>query len=305
MAVQSAATSRGGIKLGVFFVVTAAVAWGAGGVIASVLYRTSGIGPLAISFWRAAFAVAVLFGVQLARRQPVFAFGKVMAIIGIGVAIYQAAYYLSIAQAGVAVGTVATLGMCPVLVALGARMFLAERLRFSAAAAIAVAVLGLVLLASGPGEVGPNPVLGMLWAMASAAGYAMVTLVTRRYADSVGTDDIGKTLASFCVASVCLLPLATAEGLLPPADVPRTVGWLVFLGVVPTAMAYTMFFRGLRTVPATTASMLVLFEPVSALALAVIVLGERPGVTAFAGTVLLLAAVATISVGARAKPRME
>ncbi|NUT31908.1 MAG: DMT family transporter [Hamadaea sp.] len=303
MSVQSAASPRGGMKIGVFFVVTAAVAWGMGGLVASVLYTSSGLGPWAVSFWRAACGVVVLVGVQAARRRPVgiralFPRGVVV-IIGLGLAVYQSAYYLSIAQAGVAVGTVATLGACPILVAVGARVFLREALGGRGALAIGVAIVGLVLIVGGPGEVGPDPALGVAWALASAAGYAMVTLVTRVYADRIGADDVGTTLASFCVATICLLPAAAAEGLLPTTRVPEAVGWLIFLGVVPTAMAYTMFFSGLRTVPATTAAMLVLFEPLSALALAVALLGERLGVPALAGTVLLLAAVVTMTVRGR------
>jgi drug/metabolite transporter, DME family len=290
------------MKSGVFFVTAAAVAWGMGGVVASVLYRTSGIGPLAVSFWRAAFGVLVLALVQLARRRPagfraMLPRGWVMVVIGLGLAVYQSAYYLSIAEAGVAVGTVATLGACPILVAVGARFFLGEPLTGRAILAIGVAITGLVLLVGGPGGgVGPHPVIGVVWALALAAGYAVVTLLTRRYAHRIGADDVAKTLASFGVATLCLLPLAAAEGLLPSANVPSALGWLVFLGIVPTAMAYTMFFNGLKTVPATTAAMLVLFEPVSALALAVVVLGERLGVPAVAGTVLLLAAVTAMSV---------
>ena len=310
MSVQSAAPERGGMKSGVLLVAIAAVAWGMGGVVASVLYRTSGIGPLAVSFWRAAFGVAVLVGVQVARRRPVglralFPRGWVMAVIGLGLAVYQSAYYLSIAEAGVAVGTVATLGACPILVALGARLFLGERLTGRVVLAIGVAIAGLVLLVGGPGEVGPHPALGVAWALASAAGYAVVTLLTRRYADSIGTDDVAKTLSSFGVATLCLLPLAAVEGLLPSANMPAAMGWLLFLGIVPTAMAYTMFFNGLRTVPATTAAMLVLFEPVSALALAVVVLGERLGLPAVAGTVLLLAAVAIMSINPQARVGRE
>lgn len=310
MSVQSAAPERGGMKSGVLLVAIAAVAWGMGGVVASVLYRTSGIGPLAVSFWRAAFGVAVLVGVQVARRRPVglralFPRGWVMAVIGLGLAVYQSAYYLSIAEAGVAVGTVATLGACPILVALGAWLFLDERLTGRVVLAIGVAIAGLVLLVGGPGEVGPHPALGVAWALASAAGYAVVTLLTRRYADSIGTDDVAKTLSSFGVATLCLLPLAAVEGLLPSANMPAAMGWLLFLGIVPTAMAYTMFFNGLRTVPATTAAMLVLFEPVSALALAVVVLGERLGLPAVAGTVLLLAAVAIMSINPQARVGRE
>jgi drug/metabolite transporter, DME family len=286
-------------RLGAVYVAAAAVAWGMGGVVASVLYRTSGIGPLAVSFWRAAFGVAVLVIVRVAMRKvPIdktrdrTAKTVVLSVIGIGLAVYQSAYYLSIAQAGVAVGTVATLGACPVMVALGGWIFLRERLTVRGALAIAIAVTGLTLLVSG-GAVGPHPVTGLLWALGSAAGYATVTLVTRLYAESIGQDHLGTTLKTFCVAALCLLPLAAVEGLVPAMQVGTAYAWLVFLGIVPTAGAYTLFFVGLRTVPASLAAILVLLEPVSALAMAVGLLHEQLTPAAIMGTALLLAAVLT------------
>src|SRR5262249_55930892 len=151
-------------RLGAAYVAAAAIAWGMGGVVASFLYRTSGIGPLAVSFWRAAFGVGVLAIVQLFRRSRDKTSKAVIAVIGIGLAVYQSAYYLSIAQAGVAVGTVATLGACPVMVVLGGRLFLRERLAARTVLAIGIAVAGLALLVSG-GAVGPHPVTGLLWAL--------------------------------------------------------------------------------------------------------------------------------------------
>ncbi|GIH02789.1 membrane protein [Rhizocola hellebori] len=277
---------------GAVYVAVAAIAWGMGGVVASVLYRTSGIGPLAVSFWRAAFGIAVLAIVQSARRKSVRQNHKVIVVIGIGLAVYQSAYYLSIAQAGVAVGTVATLGACPVMVALGGRLFLRERLAARTVLAIGIAVAGLALLVSG-GAVGPHPVAGLLWALGSAAGYATVTLVAREYAYHIGQDDIATTLKTFAVAAVCLLPFAVAEGIFPTAHAEMAFVWLLFLGIVPTAVAYTLFFVGLRTVTASVAAILVLLEPVSALAMAVGLLGERLTLSAILGTALLLAAVVT------------
>jgi DME family drug/metabolite transporter len=215
-----------------------------------------------------------------------------VAVIGIGLALYQSAYYLSIAQAGVAVGTVATLGACPVMVALGGRLFLRERLTVRTGLAIAIAVAGLALLVSG-GSVGPHPVTGLLWALGSAAGYATVTLVTRGYAHRLGSDDLATTLKTFCVAAICLLPFAAAEGIFPGQHAGTAYAWLLFLGIVPTAGAYTLFFVGLRSVTAGVAAILVLLEPVSALAMAVGLLGERLTTAAVAGTALLLGAVLT------------
>jgi DME family drug/metabolite transporter len=76
----------------------------------------------------------------------------------------------------------------------------------------------------------------------------------------------------------------------------HTIGWLLYLGAVPTALAYPMFFAGLATVPATIASVITLLEPVTAAVIAVGLLGERLTASAVAGAIVLLTAVAVTSV---------
>jgi DME family drug/metabolite transporter len=71
---------------------------------------------------------------------------------------------------------------------------------------------------------------------------------------------------------------------------------LLYLGVVPSALAYALFFAGLRTVPGAVASIVTLLEPLTATALATTFLGERLAPAALAGGVLVLAAVAGLYV---------
>src|SRR4029077_5146155 len=53
------------------------------------------------------------------------------------------------------------------------------------------------------------------------------------------------------------------------------IGLLVALGTGPTAVAYTLYFRGLRTAAASTAARLALLEPLTGAILAALLLGER------------------------------
>jgi DME family drug/metabolite transporter len=69
-------------------------------------------------------------------------------------------------------------------------------------------------------------------------------------------------------------------------------GWL---GVVPTALAYLLFARGLRRLPASEVATLTLAEPVTAALLGAIVLGERPGAVAAAGMLVVLAGLAVLA----------
>lgn len=72
------------------------------------------------------------------------------------------------------------------------------------------------------------------------------------------------------------------------------MGLLAYLGVVTTAIAYALFYGGLRTVPSSVAAVVTLLEPLTAALLAVLILGEPLAGASVAGGVLLLGAVAVL-----------
>ncbi|HEY0805392.1 MAG TPA: DMT family transporter [Pseudonocardiaceae bacterium] len=284
MTVPSAAPMRRGLVL----LAIAASAWGSGGAVAEILYRTSGLGPIAVCWWRLVVGAAVLTVTR--RKLPCVADWRAALPIGIGLAIAQAAYFAAITDVGVAVATMVTLGAGPLLVAIGARFALSERLSPVGVVAVLVALGGLVLLTRG--AAGPRPAVGVGLALLAATGQAATTILSRRTSGR-GAD----TTAACWIGAAVLTPLALVAGILPRHGVPvQTVGWLLYLGIVPTALAYRLFFAGLATVPATVASVITLLEPVAAAAIAVGLLGERLSGPVVVGAMVLLSAVTMISV---------
>ncbi|WP_411102318.1 DMT family transporter [Streptomyces sp. cmx-4-9] len=287
------------------YLVVAGAAWGTAGAAASLLFLASDLGPLALSFWRCAGGLAVLLGVLAVRRRPVPAPARPSArsLIATGLlfTLFQAAYFGAVRETGLAVGTVVTLGAGPVLIAVGARYWMGERLGRGGTAAVlgALAGLGVLVLGSGAGEVRP---LGVGWALLSAAGYAAMTLRARWLGQrGAGGDALVTTAWSVGVGAVCLLPLAALEGILPHTAAPGRVLWLlVYVAVVPTALAYALYFTGAAAVRAATVSVIMLIEPVSAAAIAVLLLGERLTGAVVLGTVLLLTAVGAL-IGAESR----
>ncbi|MEV0714949.1 DMT family transporter [Asanoa sp. NPDC050611] len=303
---------------GILYILAAAVAWGTGGAVASVLYSTTGLGPLAVSFWRFAGGVLLLGTARLltprrsvepAVRADPGAERRVktgrpgtqrarwhhVVITGAGLAVYQTAYFAAVEYAGLAVATVVTLGAGPVLIALGARATMGERLGRSGATTVGLALLGLTLLVGGGGGgTGTAPALGLACAMLSALGYAVVTLLTRNL--SRAGRPTPTTVSSFAVGLVCLLPLALLEGPLPTAGhAATTAGLLAYLAVIPTALAYALFFAGLSVVRATTASVIALVEPLTATVIAVLWLDEHLTPTTAAGSLVLTLAVLALT----------
>ncbi|MEV6651792.1 EamA family transporter [Streptomyces sp. NPDC051219] len=286
-----------------FYLVVAGAAWGTAGAAASLLYLASDLGPLALSFWRCAGGLAVLLAVQSMRPRKAAATAEPrgrrlvrIAVTGITFTVFQSAYFAAVQETGLAVGTVVTLGAGPILIAVGARLGMGERLGAGGIAAVAGALGGLVVLVLGSGGESVRP-LGVAYALLSAAGYAAMTLLTRWLGrDGGGADPLSTTAWAFGVGAVCLLPLGLAEGLLPhTVDLGRVVWLLVYVATVPTALAYALYFTGAAVVRAATVSVIMLIEPVSAAVIAVVVLGEQLTAATVAGTMLLLTAVAGLA----------
>jgi DME family drug/metabolite transporter len=228
-----------------------------------------------------------------ARRRPRIAVprGRWDWLAAAGVAGYQVTFFLAVRTTGVAVGTVVALGSAPVIT--GALGMLCRQGRpggrWVIATALAAVGLGVLTLAGGPARVEP---VGVLLALLSGTGYAVYTVAAKR-AMHGGERGERVMAAYFTGGAVLLLPvfvlfpvgwLATTEGLL-------TALWL---GVVPTTTAYLLFARGLRGVSAAEASTLTLAEPLTAAALGVLALGERPAEGAVVGALLLLAGLVVL-----------
>nr|WP_202434912.1 MULTISPECIES: DMT family transporter [unclassified Streptomyces] len=286
-----------------FYLVVAGIAWGTAGAAASLLYRDSDIGPLSLSFWRCAGGLVLLAAVLVVRprrprAQAESGRRRLLRILGtgLGLTVFQSAYFAAVEATGLAVGTVITLGAGPVLIAVGARLILGERLGRGGIVAVAGALAGLAVLVLG-GETADVRPTGVLLALLSASGYAAITLLTRWLGrDGSSGDALATSAWAFGIGAVGLLPLASAEGLVPHTAAPGQVLWLmVYVAAVPTALAYALYFTGAAVVRSATVSVIMLLEPVSAALIAVTVLGERLTAATVTGTLLLLAAVAGLA----------
>jgi len=288
---------------GLLYLIVAGAAWGTAGAAASLVYRTSDMGPFALSFWRCACGLILLLAVRFLRPparsavpEPLGRKALRTGVTGLGLAVFQTAYFAAIEATGLAVATVVTLGAGPVLMALGARLTMGERLGRGGVTAVAGALAGLGVLVLGGSGATVRP-SGVLLGIVSAAAYSVMTLCTRWSGRGGTTDASGTTLSAFAITSLCLLPFALAEGLVPHTAEPGRVVWLVaYIAAVPTALAYALYFAGAAVVRSATVSVIMLLEPVSAAVLAVVLLGERLTAATLGGTALMLGSVAGLAV---------
>jgi DME family drug/metabolite transporter len=299
LSTNSNAASGLPVGRGLLYLTITGAAWGTAGAAASLVYRTSDMGAFALSFWRCALGLLLLLAGRGLRPKTRPAATESLSrrvlralATGLGLAVFQTAYFGAVQVTGVAVATIVTLGAGPVLIAIGARLTLGERLGLPGIAALTGALTGLVVLVLGDtgGTVRP---LGVALALLSAAGYAVATLITRW----TGPNPFTTTLWAFGIGAVALLPLAATEGLFPDAtNLGQVVLLLAYVAAVPTALAYPLYFAGAAAVRAATASVIMLLEPVSAALIAVTLLGERLTASTLAGALLLLVAMICLTV---------
>lgn len=292
-------------RIGLLFVCLAGVLWGTGGLALEVLRGHSSMSVLTVSAYRMLIAALALVAASLVLRRGPQLIALVRAhparavVVGLGTGAYQALYFGSVATAGVTVATVVSLGLAPVLLAVvdlvRARRRTAVRPRSTLRLALIVtaALSGLVLVsaASGTNAVGTQPGLGLVLAVASGSVYAATTALGSTLLAARSVDPLALTTVATTAGAVALVPVALAGGGPFVTSDPTTLGTLAYLGVFTMALAYGLFYAGLRTTRSGAAVVATLLEPVTAAVAAALVLGERLGPTGIVGSVLILAAV--------------
>jgi DME family drug/metabolite transporter len=283
-------------RAGLFRISAAGLLWATTGVVVQVLHRSAGLSPVGIGFYRLLIAAVALLAMTRPRAVGAALRAAPLGLVltGIGLGAYQALYFLAVTLAGVSVATVVSLGLAPVLLAGWEAVRARRRPDASTSITLLAGLIGLLLITVStgrPAHAAPHPVLGLLAAVACGACYAASTVISRDHTQRV--DALTLTALSTGIGALALAPLALITGLAGVA-VPFRLGpllMLAYLGIVTTAVAYALFYAGLRTTAGSTAAVLTLLEPLGAALLAVLLLGESLPPAAVLGGVLLLAAI--------------
>jgi drug/metabolite transporter (DMT)-like permease len=173
--------------------------------------------------------------------------------------------------------------------------------------ALPVVIGGVVLIAglTGGGAKGFDPRAGVLYGLATSLAYAFFILVMRRSAGS--TPHVAGPLADAtfgCAVASLLIGLAFGSLQFTPSW--QALGWLLVLAVASQTVGWLLITSSLPRLPAAVSSLLLLLQPVAALVLAGMILGQVPTALQVAGALLVLAGVvATGPSRAAAAPAAE
>lgn len=190
--------------------------------------------------------------------------------------------------------SVATATLCyylaPILVILGAAVFLRESLSLKKIICTAAALVGMVFVSgvTESGGVKLAEMKGILFGLGAALLYASVILMNKKMTDIPALD---KTVFQLGFAALALLPyvLMTEQ----PSQMqlePIALVLLIVMGIVHTGIAYLLYFGSMGGLKANTIALLSYIDPVLAIILSAVIFREPMTIGSTIGAVLILGA---------------
>jgi len=253
-----------------------------------------------LSLGRLLIGALCLGAVALGRGLPRPTRGQWVSIGTIGVlwfGVYNVA--LNAGEQHVDAGTaVMLIQVSPVLVALLAAMFLHETFTLYLGLGLALAFGGVVLIATASGDSnGDRSVLGVVLCLVAAVVYSVSLVLQKPLVARMPA--IHVTWLACTVGAVVCLPFAGQLVDDARSASVSNIWWVVYLGVFPTAIAFTTFAYALRTMSASSLGVTTYLVPPITIVMGWLLLSETPPSMAYVGGVLALVGVAV----ARRKPR--
>ncbi|MBN8637358.1 MAG: EamA family transporter [Anaerolineae bacterium] len=289
---------------GFWLVIAAASIWGTIGIATQAIYNAdSTTSPLFINFARMVIAApALTFACWRVVGRDMFKLPRrdllIMLLNGIFMAASQACYFVAIRYTGVTIATLLSVCVSPLLVTGISVLLKLERPSARALIAVACALVGSVLLVglNTPAGAQDNLLLGAVLSIVAALTYAATIFWGRFLAGSYHPLQV--MTFTFGSGALALIPINLLSG---AVAIHTGEGWLyaLYLGLVPTALAYWMFQKGLRSVTPTTASVSTLLEPTVAALLAWALFGEMLPGTGVIGAGLLILSIFLLSTRGR------
>ena len=282
------------MRIGTLAAAGAAVLFGTAFVATAFALRS--FTPLSAGTWRGVLSLLALGGLMAAGVLPrprlhtdrPGVLARVILLGFIGGPMTLLGINLAVAGAGATIAAFVT-GLYAVLAALFAPFVLRERTRPIVVLSFAVAMAGVTLLS------GFDPtrasIGGIVAGLIGATSFAFYLVLSRRWSGAYGLD--ATTLVVPLVGAQALvlgtITLVTAPASLVPTDVqPIAVASMLWIIAGPSIGGNLLAAASVRRVPARRTSALLLLNPLTAAALAVLLLGEVPTANELVGGAMVL-----------------
>jgi len=271
-----------------------------------ILVRLADVTPSTAAFYRCAYALPPLAALALWERRRYGARGRrarsLAWVAGVFFAADLVLWHHSIAAVGAGLATV--LGNVQVvLVPIAAWLILRERPAARVVVAVPIVLAGVVLISGvvGADAYGDDPLLGVLFGLATAVAYAGFLLVLR-----AGSADLrrsgGALFHATLAAAIATLPIGWALGELELRPSWPEHGWLAVLALTSQVIGWLLIAAALPRLTAALSSVALTLQPVMSVVLAMVLVDEAPSAWQLGGMAVVIVgiAVATLARARRA-----
>jgi len=251
--------------------------------------------PLTLAVFRLVFAVPFILPVYLfhrartpLRREDIW---LLVWLALFGVVLNRGGFVIGLAYTTAGHSSV-ILAVGPIVILLLASALKLEALTLGKACGMALSFTGVAILAVENGlQLRSATLAGDLITLTASTGFAIWTVLGKKLAKQY--DTISMNFFNIAMGAALVLPLAVRQGL--RLDWAR-VGWqgwagLLYMTVVSSVAAYLLFYWALQHMDASRVAATNYFQPVGAILLAAIFLGERPTAHLLIGAALVLLGV--------------
>jgi len=262
---------------------------------AAVLIREADAPSLVIAAYRLVLASLPLLLLAGVRRQRVLPATRSLVLLtllsGVFLALHFGLWIAAVKQTSI-VTSVVLVTTTPLFVGVASGPLLGEKPGRTIWLAIAVTVLGSLIMVSEDFDAGGDTLAGDAFALLAAI-FASGYLMAGRKLLGSGAGWLPYITVTYSTGALLLVVAALAAGEAIGGYSDRTFGFLVLLAIVPQLIGHTAVNRSLGHLPAIVVSIAVLGEPVGATVLAAVFLDETPTLVQLIGGLLVLTGVAT------------
>lgn len=264
----------------------------------SIPVIAAGMGNVSILVYRFFFGSLAMLGMLLLKKTDLrVSLSELCRIailslfyIGTALATLECYHYLS---SGIATALVYT---DPIWCAIIGLIFLGDRFSLKLTSSCLFATLGVMMMTGVFTEDGTFSALGLFWGLLSGLSYALYLIFVPR----LRLKRIPSLKLTFYVFFIGMLILAAyailKEGNIEIVTNPTCWTNLILLGLIPTALSNICVTMSLRLVDSTIVAILGAFEPLTAMVIGILVLGDSWSIMSLGGTFLILLAVAMLTI---------
>lgn len=285
---------------GIFAILFASLLWGTTGTAASFAPTLSPLAIGAIAMGGCGVLQALLALKYIQRNLSKFSQQRTILLLGgLGVGIYPLAFYSSMHYAGVTIGTVVSIGTAPLFTALLERIVDRRALSKRWLISFVLGVMGIIFLSLGESKTTAiatqetHKLLGIMLGCVAGLTYSLYSWCAQKLMQC-GIESKASMGMIFGLGALLLLPtLYFTGGDLLHESINIYVA--AYMTLIPMFLGYVLFGYGLKTVPASQAVTLTLFEPFIAAILAMTLVGEHLAIMGWFGLGLIFACLLLLS----------